>query len=66
MKNTLVHLTLSLPRDNFYRVRSQILVLDQLIIPPLIFFFILITCLLDVVLNCKEKFYTGHSCELKG
>ena len=31
-------------------VSSENLVLDQLIIPKLIFFFILITCLLDIVL----------------
>ena len=33
--------------------------------PPIDIFFILITCLLDV-LNGKEKFYIGHSCELQG
>ena len=31
-------------------IQRIILVLDQLIIPTLIFFFILITCLLDIVL----------------
>ena len=33
-----------------YDVTSESLVLDQLIIPTLIFFYILITCLLDIVL----------------
>ena len=35
---------------NSYDVSSENLVLDQLIIPKLIFFFILITCLVDIVL----------------
>ena len=35
---------------NFYNVSSENLVLDQLIIPKLIFFFILITYLVDIVL----------------
>ena len=35
---------------NSYNVSSEILVLDQLIIPKLIFFFIPITYLVDVVL----------------
>ena len=35
---------------NFYNVSSENLVLDQLIIPQLIFFFILITYLVDIVL----------------
>ena len=53
-------LTLSLPDQvcnspycqpyNSYDVISENLVLDQLIIPNLIFFFILITCLVDIVL----------------
>ena len=54
------HLTLQLPDQicnspycqpyNYYNVSSENLVLDQLIIPKLIFFFILITYLVDVVL----------------
>ena len=35
---------------NSYDVSSENLVLVQLIIPKLIFFFILITCLVDIVL----------------
>ena len=35
---------------NSYNVSSENLVLDQLIIPKLIFFFILITYLIDIVL----------------
>ena len=35
---------------NSYNVSSENLVLDQLIIPKEIFFFILITCLVDAVL----------------
>ena len=35
---------------NSYNVSSENLVLDQLIIPKLIFFFILITYLVDIVL----------------
>ena len=35
---------------NLYNVSSENLVLDQLIIPKLIFFFILITYLVDIVL----------------
>ena len=34
---------------NFYNVSSENLVLDQLIIPKLIFFFILITYVVDTV-----------------
>ena len=34
---------------NFYNISSENLVLDQLIIPQLIFFFILITYLVDIV-----------------
>ena len=48
-------------------VSLENLVLDQLIIPYLIFFFILITCLLDnLYWYCKEKFRLGHSRELEG
>ena len=36
---------------NSYNVSSENLVLDQLIIAKLIFFFIHITCLLDIVLK---------------
>ena len=36
--------------NNSYNVSSENLVLDQLIIPKLIFFFILITYLVDIVL----------------
>ena len=35
---------------NSYNVSSENLVLDQLIIPKLIFYFILITCLVDTVI----------------
>ena len=35
---------------NYYNISSENLVLDQLIIPKFIFFFILITCLVNVVL----------------
>ena len=38
------------PYNSYYNVRSENLVLDQLIIPNLIFFFILITYLVDIVL----------------
>ena len=34
---------------NSFYVSSENLVLDQLIIPTLIFFFLLITCLVDIV-----------------
>ena len=51
-------------------VSSENLVLDQLIIPKLICFFILIIYLVDIVLilywYCKEKFSLGHLWELKG
>ena len=56
----LVLLTLQLPGQfcnspycqpyNSYNLSSEYLVLDQLIIPKLIFFFILITYLVDIVL----------------
>ena len=40
---------------NSYNVSSEILVLDQLIIPKLIYFFIIITYLVDIVRrNCKK------------
>ena len=44
----------------------QFKTLDQPIIPSLIFFFILVTCLLDMVLMCKEKFCLGHWWDFKG
>ena len=48
-------------------VSLENLVLDQLIISYLIFPFIFITCLLDIVLIFfKEKFCLGHSWEVKG
>ena len=40
---------------NSYNVSSDNLVLDQLIIPKLIDFFILITCLLDIVWILKGE-----------
>ena len=40
--------------------------MDQLIIPKLIYFFILNTHLVDIELICKEKFCLGHWWELKG
>ena len=74
--NSLTLLTLYLPDQickfslqstiQFFNVSSENLVLDQLIIPKLIFFFILITCLLDIVSYCKEKFSLGHLWELLG
>ena len=58
--NTKMELTLQLPDQicnspycqtyNSYNVSSENLVLDQLIIPKFIFFFILITYLVDIVL----------------
>ena len=63
------HLTLTLPdliiNSPYYLsykscdVSSENFVLDQLVIPQLIFFFILITCLLDNVLILKKKLYLG-------
>ena len=51
---------------NSYNVSSENLELDQLIIPTLISFFILITYLVDKLYKyCKEKFCFGHSQELK-
>lgn len=48
---------------NSYRVSAENLVWDQLLIPMLMFLFILVTCLFDIVLILvlKEKFYLGHS-----
>ena len=46
----------------FYNVSSENLVLDQLIFPKLIFFLILITYLVDIVLTLYlEKFCLSHS-----
>ena len=51
---------------NSYNVSSENLVLDQLIIPKLIFsLFSSLVCLI-LYWYCKEKFFLGHSCELKG
>ena len=50
---------------NSYDVSSENLVLDQLIIPKLLFFFILITRRLDIVWHCEEKLFLGHFWELK-
>ena len=68
-----LHLTLELPDQicnssycqpyNSYNVSSENLVLDQLIIPKLIFVFILITYLFDIA---WKKFCLGHSWEYKG
>ena len=45
-----------------YDINLENLVLDQTTIPLLIFFFILITCLLDAIwINSKEKFCLGQS-----
>ena len=52
---------------NSYNVSLDNLVMDQLIIPKLIFSFVLIACLIDKLYwYCKEKFCLGHSWELKG
>ena len=48
-----------------YDVSNENLLLDQLIIPELMFFFILITSLLEVYRYCKEKLCLGHTLELK-
>ena len=45
-----------------YGINLENLVLDQTTIPLLIFFFLLITCLLDAVwINSKERFCLGRS-----
>ena len=51
---------------NLHDVTEEDLVLDQLVIPSLIFFFILITCLLLIVLYCRQKFGLDPSWQLKG
>ena len=48
---------------NSYNVSSENLVLDQLIIPKLIFVFILITYQFDIA---GKQFCLGHSWEYKG
>ena len=50
---------------NSYDVSSENVVLNHLIIPYLIFFFILVTCLFDIVLIWWGEFCLGHSWELK-
>ena len=51
---------------NFYNVGFENLVLDQLIIPKLIFLFTLITCLLDIVLILYEEILFWSLMEVKG
>ena len=51
---------------NFYNVGFENLVLDQLIIPKLIFFFTLITCLLDIVLILYGEILFWSLMEVKG
>ena len=59
------HLVIDSLLCNFDDVILGNLVMNQLIICKLLFLVILITCLLDFVLYCKEKFCCGHSRELK-
>ena len=51
---------------NFYNVSSENLVLDQLIIPQLIFFFILITYLVDIVLVLQGEILSWSLVGVKG
>ena len=51
---------------NFYNVGFENIVLDQLIIPKLIFLFTLITCLLDIVLILYEEILFWSLMEVKG
>ena len=51
---------------NSYNVRPETVVVDQLIIPKLIFFFILITCLLDIVLILKGEILSWSLMGVKG
>ena len=51
---------------NFYNVGFENLVLDQLIIPKLIFLFTLITCLLDIVLILYGEILFWSFMEVKG
>ena len=46
---------------NWYGVSLENLVLDQLIIPKLMFLFFLITFLFDLHWYCKEKISLGYS-----
>ena len=50
---------------NSHDVSIENLFLDLLIIPELMFFYILITSLLNMYWYCKEKFCLGHTLELK-
>ena len=49
-----------------YNVSSENVVLDQLILPKLIFFFILITCLLDIVLILYGEILSWSLMGVKG
>ena len=49
-----------------YGVSSENVVLDQLILPKLIFFFILITCLLDIVLILYGEILSWSLMGVKG
>ena len=51
---------------NSYNVSWENLVLDQLIIPKLIFFFILITYLVDIVLILYGEILSWSLMEIKG
>ena len=51
---------------NSYNVRSENLVLDQLTIPKLTFFFILITYLVDIVLILKGAILSWSLMGVKG
>ena len=69
-------LTLSLPDQicnppycppyNSYNISSESLLLDQLIIPKLIFFFILITYLVDIVLILSGEILSWSLMGVKG
>ena len=50
---------------NFYDVNSENLALDQLKIPTLTFFFILITCLLDIILILEGHILSWPVMELR-
>ena len=51
---------------NFYNVSSENLVLDQVIIPKLIFFFILVTYLVDIVVILYGKILSWSLMGVKG
>ena len=51
---------------NYYNVRSENLELDQLFIPKLVFFFILITSLVDIVLTLSGKILSWSLMGVKG